>query len=550
MKDSLNEEQRRAVTSTNRRILCLAGAGTGKTHSMLSRIEHLIDEGADPRSMLVLTFTNAAAAEMEGRFIRRNQSSRPEFKTFHGFCYTLLCKDADVLRSAGYSSVPSVCDESQEKLIESKIFIQTRIKEPKGLFRSFQDERESAVDKHNKELYRKAFQSELTQRGLITFDSMCYYISKMFSENNQCVEKYKTKYKYVFVDEFQDTDYIQWEFVKSFKESYIFLVGDALQSIYAFRGCTNEIIKQLSVDKEWEVIKLYRNYRSTKQICDNANMFSKGYADDNYRIPISSEKDGVEVEIDTHPENMIAIIKKVADATDDQGTSALLFRTNKEVSEACGVLKSLGKAFYQKEEATDWREAMLSSCSNEHAVTWMSSKLSFDQLADWQRYQLVMDSSKDNATLLSEFLEKFSSTMPSIKRSSESLFYIRSLIKKIGAKKITISDAIQDLESRFKICLNEDSKVNLLSSKDAKEFSWRFAECEVIQESAPLYVGTIHSVKGLEYNTVFVVVPEASNFRTGPSGKEENNNLMYVAITRPKDTLIIYTSKSFQYGRG
>ena len=113
----LNSGQLEAVNSTSRRILCLAGAGTGKTHTMIERISRIASE-ENPESILALTFTNAAAFEMKARYIQRNPGKRvPEFRTFHGFCYSVICRNSSVRTKLRYSTVPSICTEAQVKQI-------------------------------------------------------------------------------------------------------------------------------------------------------------------------------------------------------------------------------------------------------------------------------------------------------------------------------------------------------------------------------------------------------------------------------------------------
>ena len=125
---SLNKEQLQAVNSNSDRILCLAGAGAGKTKSFIDRISRLVDDGVAPSSILALTFTNAAAAEMRSRYEDKNIGKGvPEFRTFHSFCYSVLCKDPAVRSALGYDGVPGIATDEQEKAIEDKAKIQCKI---------------------------------------------------------------------------------------------------------------------------------------------------------------------------------------------------------------------------------------------------------------------------------------------------------------------------------------------------------------------------------------------------------------------------------------
>ena len=217
---SLNKQQQAVVSSNARRILCLAGAGTGKTYTMIARIRRLVADGVDPRSILVLTFTNAAAFEMEQRYSgsKMHSAATPKFGTFHSFCYGLISQDKFIRTLLSYSEIPSVATEAETKHIRNEAAMHLGYK----LSEAVKD------DKKRSALYAAADRI-MKQRNLITFDKMCYDICSLFVHNNGAIKRYKDQYKYVFVDEQQDTDPKQQDFVMSFDESNIMVVGDALQ---------------------------------------------------------------------------------------------------------------------------------------------------------------------------------------------------------------------------------------------------------------------------------------------------------------------------------
>lgn len=226
----LNENQMAVVESTASNILCLAGAGTGKTHCMLERIRYLISEqDVDPRSMLVLTFTNAAACEMLYRYKvsagAMHSIAMPTFNTFHAFCYNLIQTDADILHDIGYSTIPDIADDVQIKHVFQETVLLTGIKLSMDKMLHPVTARERADAK----ILTKAFFNALVKQNIITFDYLCLSVCNLFKKNLDIVRKYKDRYKYIFVDEYQDTDDIQHSFVMSFTDSNIFIVGDVLQ---------------------------------------------------------------------------------------------------------------------------------------------------------------------------------------------------------------------------------------------------------------------------------------------------------------------------------
>lgn len=224
----LNTEQQSAVDSTSQNILVLAGAGSGKSTVLLSRISRLIGEGISPSSILALTFTNAAALEMRKRYSKSHPNAiLPTFCTFHGFCYSLIIRDAEIRHQMGYNSIPTMADTATIKKLETMCKQQCGTKLSQDKLNG--KEPLSPKDKFQYDIYWKQYNKLLRQQNLITFDIMCYEVCELFVNNNPIVDKYKKQYIHIFVDEFQDTDDKQWSFVKSFEKSNKFIVGDAKQ---------------------------------------------------------------------------------------------------------------------------------------------------------------------------------------------------------------------------------------------------------------------------------------------------------------------------------
>lgn len=219
----LNELQKKVVDSDSKRIVCLAGAGSGKSYTLLSRIDKLVDSGISADSILALTFTNAAAREMLNRYKKNHGGTQitPKFSTFHAFCYSLIVNNRDVRGKLGYSKIPMVCVEATLKRITTEAEQATGIKKS--------DDAKTLSEKREQEVLTKYIRKKLIEKNMITFDIMCYEVCQLFTQNDDSIKQYFDKYKCVFVDEFQDTDKLQWSFVESFKNSQIFVCGDVLQ---------------------------------------------------------------------------------------------------------------------------------------------------------------------------------------------------------------------------------------------------------------------------------------------------------------------------------
>lgn len=534
MLEELNDEQLEAATSNERTILCIAGAGAGKTKTMLSRIERLVSEGVDPKSILVLTFTNAAAFDMKERY-KKSPSldiSRgvPEFRTFHSFCYSLIIKDPDVRTRLGYSRVPEVCDDSRFKELKARVKLQIGCTLPDSVLEN--DVPLSMKDKAAKELYQKAVIKTIKKENLITFDIMCYNVCALFEKNDDCILKYKQKYKYVFVDEMQDSDPKQFKFISSFPSTTNFyLCGDALQNIYSFRGTTNEYVKTLATAPGWKVIRLHKNYRSVKKICDFANKFST-YAPDSYRITMEGQRDGGSVEVIygsnssySEPVDKGHLRKLIDKLTANPDESAVLCRSNKEVA---AVKKALDEAKIEYSASNKSRDVISyldAASSNDFMLEWLSSMLEARDYGDYLRMSAIV-SNPDITWFLNNY-----GNVTKIKEAVSKISHIRKIV----------SEDIHPMDKFEKI--TKLLRVKTKCTFEGNEFTTNKEIIDSIRsqleakEENKIYVGTIHSAKGLEYNTVYVMGVNDSLFQLG---SEEMNNLYYVAITRPKEHLVVF----------
>lgn len=530
----LNEMQLKAVNSVSKNILCLAGAGTGKTHTMIERIvKQVRDDNIDPQSILVLTFTNAAAREMKERYLSYKIDNRytPNFRTFHALCYSLLQNDIQVRNLLGYVYCPDIISDDKHRNIETNAYITLGIKQPNP------NKTLTLKEQADYELVLKYINKELRKNNYITFSILCNDVCKLFIDKHTAIQKYLDQYKYIYVDEFQDTDKLQYDFVCSFENAHKFYVGDALQNLYRFRGTDSSIIKELAVSDNVETIKMNKNYRSTKQICDFGNENSK-YASDDYRIEINSDKDGIDVEVintdtsyyDIVDENVIQyIIQRLEKLT---GTTAILVRTNKEVTEIVDKLELnqlnvttkgdiIGVTHYQR------LNAMI---NDDYAIELIASYLNNDHYTKYRKENYLLGGGEDKMSW-DRFLV---------------LIYEWNEVKSLKEDILKLKDIL-----RFSDNLNELLASNSpLIPKVDKHFDSLFQYIDYVKEieeqenDSPqsindnsIYCGTIHSVKGLEYDNVFLVNVDGRSFRLT---NEDNNNLYYVGITRAKRELTVF----------
>ena len=529
-----NPQQLKAITSNDRTILCLAGAGAGKTKTLLGRVQRLVEDGVDPKSILCLTFTNAAAFEMKERFKKLPgvDVSRgvPEFRTFHGFCYSIIVKDKTIRERLGYTKIPQICDDAHLKQIKELVRLQigtrltlNQLDSNMPLSRAEEDERI---------LFKKGLIKAIKKENVITFDIMCYNVCELFEKNEDCVLYYKNKYRYLFVDEFQDTDRKQMRFISSFPETTSFwLCADALQNIYAFRGTTNEYVKQLSTAPDWTVIKLYKNYRSTTNICNFANKFSK-YAKDEYRIEMEGQREGEDPEIvygsccsyeyPVDPDHLSILLDKLRE---NKNESAILCRSNKEVAAVKKALTDAGIEFTARSKETDNVNYLESALSNDYMLEWLSSKLEAKDYSDYIRLSTQVPNPD-----IRWFLDLYG-RLDIIRKPAEKVVEIRNITMTKDTPQVKFEKIAKLLRSKTKCTFTgTDASTNKEVVEMLRDQIQELEEC-------PVYAGTIHSVKGLEYDTVYVMGANDRMFRLD---SEEMNNLFYVAITRAKNHLVVF----------
>lgn len=531
----LNAQQLEAVNSNNRTILCLAGAGSGKTKTLISRVIRLVNDGVDPTRILALTFTNAAAFEMRERYKVAPgidlSKGVPEFRTFHSFCYSLIIKDAGVRNRIGYSKIPEVCDDAKFKEIKQTVKMQLGIKlsdaDLDGDSRYLNREQ-----KDQKALYTKALVKAIRDENVITFDIMCYNVCELFEKKDPCIEKYRQKYQHLLVDETQDCDPRQFRFIASFPETTnFFLCGDILQNVYQFRNCTNAFIKQLAKDPSWTVIKLYKNYRSTTNICEFANKFSR-YSSDEFRIEMKGQRDGEDPEVIygswTDYDNPVCPnhLKILVDRLKDSKTeSAIICRSNREVAAVKNALTSAGIEFSSKSKSTDTLDIIQSALSNDYMLEWLATKLEGKDYGDYIR----LSSQVENPDIR-WFLDVYGNR-EKIKKAAEKIIEIRNITASEFSPKDKFELITKILRIKTKCHFDgDDNTTNKQVVEMIKNQVQEMTECT-------LYCGTIHSVKGLEYDTVYVMGVNDKLFQLGT---EEMDNLYYVAITRPKQKLVVF----------
>lgn len=530
---SPDKYQTDVIRSAAKDIVVLAGAGSGKTFTLLKKIHKLVTyRNIDPECILVLTFTRVAAENMRTRYIESQDSmydSVPDFNTFHGFCYKIIQNYKEVYRRLGYNTPPEILEDTEytryitkAKMISSCSISNKKLSNPKSLNR---------MEKMQYDDFLRSYKRITIKDNVIDFDTLCSSICKLFTDNDRSIIPVKNRYRYLFVDEFQDTDGNQFNFIQSMSNCRRVLCGDALQNIYQFRGCTNKPLKELIASDRWFKYKLPVNYRSTKQICDYCNNESKNFKSSRYRIKLQSNVYGPDIRILKFDQNSIYFSTDLIGVLDNlkSGSTAILCRTNDSVVAISEIVKQKGFSV-SNNRSTEYYISLINSIleGSDYQFDWLESRLSESDYLKYIR-DINIDNMKTerNTLLLSDRYSSIQYILDDIDKLSNLMSIededtMKFLICDIFDVPVPVSD-IHTSEEVLRYCLNR------VQDNDNKD----------------VYIGTIHSVKGLEFDNVIVTGVGSKSFNIHQS--EETENLFYTACTRAKTNLIIFLDEESRY---
>lgn len=593
-KAGLNKEQLEAVEHVEGPCLVMAGAGSGKTKVLTTRIINLIEEGINDYNILAITFTNKAAAEMRDRVRNMYGDVRSFIGTFHSLGLRIIRENYEL---CGLFNNFNIIDSDDVLSIIKKImknnnidpkkfspyairnkisFIKNELLSDAELDKFFNTE----FDKMVKNIYFK-YQSILAESNVVDFDDLLAKPVILFREHKDILEKYQERYKYILVDEYQDTNPVQYKLTKLLANKYknIFVVGDMNQSIYGFRQADYKNIVNFEKDyKDCKVIKLEENYRSTNNILNAANSVIANNKERKDLRLWSEHGDGVKVKYirsyDERHEVTIVIneIKKLLENGYHRKDIAILYRTNAQsrvVEE--GMLSNnipyrvVGAYyFYNRKEIKDLI-AYLRLIYNTH------DEISLRRIINVPKRGIGEAAIK---TLESTALLNNTSMFESLSTKKELEFkeLIEDLIKDSNSMSLTeLIDSIMEkthMKEELELDKSLDSELRLDNLMEFKSITASFEEKEGCvnlgdflneisliadlsehkESDDEVTLMTIHSAKGLEFTVVFLIGMEEGIFPHANSllednGLEEERRLCYVGITRAKEILYLTNSK-------
>ena len=597
----LNKEQKEAVLHKNGPCLVIAGAGSGKTKVLTTRIAHLINEGVSPYNILAITFTNKAAKEMRYRLDNMVSDNFSFVGTFHSFGVRIIRENYELLGlERNFSIVDSddslsIIKKSMKHLAIdttslSPSYVRNRIsfiknemlsdKEIDRLFLTPTDEQVVLIYRH--------YEETLKNNNSLDFDDLLKKPVELFLNNLSILEKYQEKYQYILIDEYQDTNEVQYKLVKMLSDKYknIFVVGDVNQSIYAFRGANYKNILNFEKDfKDALVIKLNKNYRSTNNILKVANEVIKNNMDTKEVDLYSDLGDGIKVSYKRYYSDLNEVssvlfeVRKLLEQGYKKKDIAIFYRTNaqsrlieEEMMKNTVPYKVVGSfLFYKRKEIKDLISylKLISNLKDNEAleriinvpkrgignvtVSNLREKSAeentsmFDAISDKKELKFkeiildIIDKSKDlSLTELIDYILDKSGMLSELENENtlDSSLRIENLME---FKSIT--ESFQKETGTINL---DDFLENISLVADATEYG---------EDSDVVTLMTIHSAKGLEFKVVFVLGVEEGLFPHVNSlledgGIEEERRLCYVAITRAKERLYLSNAeRRMLYGR-
>ncbi len=613
---SLNDQQKAAVEFNAGPHMIVAGAGSGKTRVLTQKIAYLIEDGFEPSSILALTFTNKAAKEMKERIKKLIGKKADELwmGTFHSIFARILRTEAAKLN---YKANFSIYDREDSVALVSNILqnfdisldsitssgVQHRISKMKNQMISPEEFAknfaETHIDKKIAEIYTE-YNKRLYENNSMDFDDLLIKPIELFNLHQKVLLKYKTQFKYVLVDEYQDTNKAQYEMLKllAAPKGKICVVGDDAQSIYGWRGA--EIKNMLDFEKDFTKAKIFRleqNYRSTKMILSAADSVIKKNSEQINKTLWTQNAEGDQISLikcSDEKDEAIQIAKRIKKEVVSRKISfkviAILYRINSQSRALEDALRREkipykiigGVEFYRRKEVKDVI-AYLRVISNQNDEESLLRIMNFPQrgIGNTSISKMIQFARKLNLSLFTtmsrvfeviEVKERIQKNVKQFKllldkyislKDSLSLNELLSaLVDELGILKIYKEEGTQESIARYDniqellsaISEYTHTNPNLTIDDFLSEVSLVTGVDQYSEGDNSITLMTIHSAKGLEFPIVFIsgceedIFPLNQKFDTD-SRLEEERRLFYVAMTRAKEKVFIsYARSRYRFG--
>lgn len=605
----LNKQQQLAVDAVDGPILVIAGAGSGKTRVLTARICHLIEIGVNPYNILAITFTNKAANEMKERIEKQLGYSDVWTSTFHSMCARILRMDCERI---GYSKDFTIYTDLESERVVKRILQDYpqadqknkgdylwHISRAKTLALSPDDYYDTIKDSDNDaynvaEVYRR-YETELKKCNCLDFDDLLLKTVLLFSTCPDVLEKYQNRFHYINVDEFQDTNKLQYDIVKmlSKKHGNLFVVGDEDQSIYSWRGA--EIRNILDFPKDFKgakVFKLEQNYRSTTSILKAANNVIKNNSNRNEKTLWSeiNQDDSIEYYEAYNDRDEATRVARAIDTLHRKGAPysemAILVRANsvtrgfEEEFNLHGIPYKVfgGFRFYERKEIKDalaYVRIAINPSDNDsilRVVNYPKRGIGNTAVAELQNvakdtnstlFQVLINPgllSSATAKKLAPFTE-IATELVKMQKQMSAVEFVQFAIRRSGLESSLAqsgdpedSNRLENIEELVGAVQQFSQDNENATISDFMQSVALVSDTDSMNSDDYVTIATVHAVKGLEFDNVFIVALEEGIFPTQRaiySGDiEEERRLMYVAITRARKRLFVLNARQrYRFGK-
>ena len=595
--NSLNDRQREAVLYNEGPLLIIAGAGAGKTKTLTTKIAYLIEEEhVSPYNILAITFTNKAAKEMKDRLylLVGSDASKLQVSTFHSFGLKLLRENYETL---GYDKNFVIMDSDDSLTVVKKILkdmdldpkiynpraIRNKISSCKNEMMSPKAYERYAISDYEKivqQVYEK-YETKLQRNNSVDFDDLLLLPIELFKNNPETLDKYQDLYKYLLIDEYQDTNEAQYILTKLLcaKHRKITCVGDDSQSIYSFRGANYKNILNFEKDyQDAKTILLEENYRSTSTILDAANQVIKNNLQRKDKNLWTNRGVGEKIKYyrayneRDEAQYVIRKVKELVNRGTEYQDISVLYRTNaqsrvleEEMLKENLPYRVIGSFyFYSRKEIKDLIAYLRLIHKSKDNVRLLRVINTPKRGIGLKTIENLTEQADLNGTSIYEAISsgkelEFKSTIEKLKLLSDELTLTELIDKVLDAsglrveleaeKSLEAEVRLENLEEFKSITKSFEEREGLISLEDfLLEISLISDVEEYKDDPNRISLMTVHSVKGLEFNHVFVVGMEEGifphmNSLMENSELEEERRLCYVAITRAKDDLHLINAR-------
>jgi DNA helicase-2/ATP-dependent DNA helicase PcrA len=628
--DELNDSQRKAAEHLYGASMVIAGAGSGKTRVLTFRIAHMIEKEIDPFNILALTFTNKAAREMTeriGSIVGAHEAKNITMGTFHSVFSKILRFNADRI---GFPNNFTIYDTQDSKSVIKDIIkgfkLDDKAYKPSHVFGRISTAKNNLISPEaycqNEEIKLEdkqarrpemgriytSYMNRCQKSGAMDFDDLLYYTNVLLRDFPEVLHYYQHKFKYILVDEYQDTNYAQYLIIKKLAAAYenICVVGDDAQSIYSFRGANIENILNFRKDyPDFTLYKLEQNYRSTKTIVEAANSIIKNNKDQIHKSVWTDNQNGNKIKVIRTPtdneegRSISSLIKETQSKHNSSYNDfAVLYRTNRQSRSFEEALRKLnipykvygGLSFYQRKEIKDllayfrlsanpndeealkrvinYPKRAIGKTSIEKLIVAANnySTSMWEIICDFHKYPVDINNGtksriSDFATMIKSFQSEINSkdAFSLAERIARSSGIMKELIdaKDKGPEEVERFQNVEELLSGIQEFSNsgDDENPHTLADFMLEVALLTDADQDKSEEKNHVSLMTIHSSKGLEFPNVYLVGMEENLFPSqmslhSRSDLEEERRLFYVAVTRAMDSCTLsYAVSRFLWGQ-